>query len=341
MKGSVLVYGAGVIGSVYALRCAAAGFRVAAVARGERLASLRRHGLALRNAPLGIEERAEIEVAEAPPIGESYDAIIVALRSGQVESGLMALRDAHAQGPVAVIGNNLGDLPHQASIVGSGRVAFGFGAFGGYRDDGGIVYLDGRDARHRGARSIGSTTLGIIDEGSRPALGRIEAVLETAGLPTSECPDIRAWLLYHAALVFPMAGAIYASGGTQERFCRTRDAVALGVRAAKELFRALESLGVPMQPRSLKRLAALPERLLVPLLSKRLGGESARIAMFGHVNAGGGRSEISGQAAVLDAFARGAGADMPAWTSLVPYFSADSAPEPLPDGSRELRLRWL
>ena len=42
----ILVYGAGVIGTLYAARLQEGGHRVTAVARGQRLADIRRYGLA-------------------------------------------------------------------------------------------------------------------------------------------------------------------------------------------------------------------------------------------------------------------------------------------------------
>ena len=46
----VLVLGAGVIGSVYAARLLRAGHHVVMLARGQRLADLRAHGLVLEDA---------------------------------------------------------------------------------------------------------------------------------------------------------------------------------------------------------------------------------------------------------------------------------------------------
>jgi 2-dehydropantoate 2-reductase len=55
MTGRVLIYGAGVIGSVYAVRLAKAGFDVTLAARGERLEAIRSHGLRIRHAFLAEE----------------------------------------------------------------------------------------------------------------------------------------------------------------------------------------------------------------------------------------------------------------------------------------------
>ena len=45
----VLIYGAGVIGTLYAGKLADAGHKVTVVARGQRLADIRQHGLVLED----------------------------------------------------------------------------------------------------------------------------------------------------------------------------------------------------------------------------------------------------------------------------------------------------
>lgn len=193
MAKRVLVYGVGVIGSVYALRLSKAGIAVSVVARGERLSSIRSSGLVIRHALLGDEERADVEIFETAPEAGDFDLVLVALRSGQVESALNALAEARVGGPVAVIGNNLGDLRGQAAIVGAERFLPGFGMIGGYRDGGSIVYLDSRSARKRALKNLGKTTLGTIDERAGPALGAACGLLASAGLPVAVNPDIAAW----------------------------------------------------------------------------------------------------------------------------------------------------
>jgi len=337
----ILVVGAGVIGSAYALRFAGAGCSVSLLARGERLAALRAEGIVLRHAMLGIEERAEAEILESYEEGASYDLVLVALRSGQIESALEELAAARIGGPVLVVGNNLGDYAAQSRIVGPDRFVLGFGSFGGYRDGKAVVYIDGRTKEKPGAERLSGTTLGILDESARPALEAARDAIGGAGLSSKESPDISAWLICHAALVFPLAGAIYAAGGDQARLCRTRDAIVLGIRAAKELMRALRELCIRLEPAYMRNLGRMPEWILIRMLSKAFAGEGARVGMFGHANAPGGRDEIGGQAAVLDARLRASGLNMPSWDRLLPYFAMSGAPEAIADGARRLRIRIL
>jgi 2-dehydropantoate 2-reductase len=338
MGRKVLVYGAGVIGSVYAVRFARAGFDVSVVARGDRLEAIRKDGLRIRHVFLGEEERADVKLLERLD-AEAYDLVLVTVRAGQIMSALADVNQCGEAGTVIAIGNNIQAHAEQAALVGPGRFVLGFGSFGGYRDGGVIAYLDGRTREKPSLEHGNSTTLGALSTESASALERAKEAFAKAGLRTVTSPDMVAWLQCHAALVFPLAGAIYAAGGEQDRTCRTRDALVLGVRACHELFRALRKLGIRLEPAALKTLLRMPEPLIVRMMGLRFAGESARVAMFGHANAPRGRGEIAEQASLLDSLARKAGLPLPSWERLLPYFDPQSGVPPIGDGSRTLRLR--
>jgi 2-dehydropantoate 2-reductase len=340
MSKSVLIYGAGVIGSIYAVRLSRAGFDVAVVARGDRLSAIRSAGLRIRHAFLKLEERADVECMESLDPARDYDFMLVTVRAAQITKALSDLARSRSTAPVVVIGNNFQGHAEQAARMGADRLVLGFGAFGGYRQEGVIVYLDGRTPKRPEAKYRSSTTLGTISQEAEPALSCAEGFFRIAGLPTRRSPDMVAWLKCHAALVFPLAGCIYAAGGQQARTCRTRDALVLGVRAVHELFRALHKLGIRTEPRSLKGLLRMPEPLIVRTLAKGLAGESAAVAMFGHANAVGGHVEIAEQALALDAFIRTAGLPLDNWERLLPYFTPGTNAVPLADGSRTLRVHF-
>ncbi len=336
---NILIYGSGVIGSVYAVNFTKAGNAVSVLARGARLAELREGGLRIRNVFLGDSEEAPVEILERLPEGKVFNLVLVAVRSGQIIAALKELAQAVTAEVVLVVGNNLEDHAEELAVAGEKHLVLGFGAFGGYREDGVVFYTDGRTKERPEPKHRSKTTIGGLTPSSQAAMERVKTLFLPAGLPLSESDTIRAWLICHAALVFPLAGAIYAAGGDQGRTCRTRDALILSIRACKELIGALRTLGIQVEPDSLKKLLATPEWLLVGILRKALTGEGARVAMFGHANAAPGRSEISGQAKVLDDIVQGAGRPLPNWARLLPYFDATKEEDYLPDSSRKLRYR--
>jgi 2-dehydropantoate 2-reductase len=79
----LLVYGAGVLGSLLAARMHEAGHDVALLARGERLAALRRHGLQFAEGDSPVVRRVPVPVVEHPADG--YDLIAVLVRAHQLE----------------------------------------------------------------------------------------------------------------------------------------------------------------------------------------------------------------------------------------------------------------
>ena len=83
----------------------------------------------------------------------------------------------------------------------------------------------------------------------------------------------------------------------------------------------------------------MPEWFLVRMLSKRMDGESARVAMFGHANAPGGHDEISRQAEVFDKIIRKAEIPLVSWNKLLPYFRKQDEKKLIADKSRTIRLR--
>jgi 2-dehydropantoate 2-reductase len=339
MGQKILIYGAGVIGSVYAVRFARAGFHVTVLARGDRLNAIRSGGLRIRNVFLKDEERAEVSCVDSLEAAPEYDMALVTVRGPQIMGVLRDLARIKSAAPVVVIGNNFSGHAEQAACIGRERFVLGFGSFGGYRDDGVIAYLDGRTPTRPGLKNASLTRLGVFSPEAEPALFRSAGYFTLAELPTARNSNMCAWLKCHAALVFPLAGSIYAAGGGQERTCRTRDALVLGVRACHECFRALRTLGIALEPRSLRTLMMIPEPLIIRMLQRGLSGEGAAVAMFGHANAVGGSGEICEQAHCLDKLVRTAGLPLQSWGRLLPYFSPGNAVPPIPDGSRTLRLR--
>jgi 2-dehydropantoate 2-reductase len=97
-----VVFGAGVLGSLYAARLAAAGYDVTLVARGRRLADLHEHGLVVEDAASG--ERSvtrSVRFVEAIPPGETFAYCLVLVRKTQLADALEVL--AKAEGVAAFV----------------------------------------------------------------------------------------------------------------------------------------------------------------------------------------------------------------------------------------------
>ena len=88
---NILVYGAGVIGSVYAARLQEAGYNVSLLARGERAVSLRAQGIVLENAATGQRTTTQVSLVDHLAPTDSYDVVIVTVRLDQLTSVLPTL----------------------------------------------------------------------------------------------------------------------------------------------------------------------------------------------------------------------------------------------------------
>lgn len=72
----ILVYGAGVQGSVYCARLRQAGHEVSVLARGARLREIRAYGIGLRELPHGVQVATQIDVVET--LEPEYDHELIA-----------------------------------------------------------------------------------------------------------------------------------------------------------------------------------------------------------------------------------------------------------------------
>ena len=166
----------------------------------------------------------------------------------------------------------------------------------------------------------------------------IARILESApGFGAEIRTDMDAWLKYHVALLFPsLAPALHAAGVDNYRLGRTRDLVVLGIRAIREGFRVLQSLGLPVTPSKLKMFAWLPEPILVPLAQRLLANPLMETALVKHAAAA--HDEVQHLIVEFMMLARTTSVPTPTIDRLLRYYEPD-APQ-VPDGSAEIPLDW-
>jgi 2-dehydropantoate 2-reductase len=87
----VLIYGAGVIGRLYAGKLADAGHKATVVARGQRLADIRQHGLVLEDIVHDRRWTVQVEAAERLSSDDEHDLALITVRRDQLESALSEL----------------------------------------------------------------------------------------------------------------------------------------------------------------------------------------------------------------------------------------------------------
>ena len=182
----VLIYGAGVIGCLYASLLAEKSIDTAIYARGNRLEQLRKYGL--RYFKEGKICKANAKVIDILPPSDCYDFIFLTVRENQLHNALRELADNQSPTIVTMV-NSLENYRDWEELCGVGRILPAFPGAGGGFDENGIL-----DAALT-PRLIQPTTFAEIDgrETSRTKL--LNKLFRIAGIPCQLVGDMHAWQL--------------------------------------------------------------------------------------------------------------------------------------------------
>ncbi|MCR4641050.1 MAG: ketopantoate reductase family protein [Lachnospiraceae bacterium] len=243
----ILIFGAGVIGSLYGALLAEAGYDVSVYARGRRLESLTQDGLLykrkgkIRKAPVRVLSKLEEE--------DRYDLILLTVRENQLHAALEELRQNVSPTIVTMV-NSLETYDSWEALCGAGRIIPAFpGAGGGF--DGNVL-----DAALT-PRRIQPTTFGKTG-GREKNLARL---LRRAKIPCQIVPDMHAWQLCHLAMVVPIADAYYEAADPEHA---GRDA-ALMRKTAKQIRENLDAIAarkIRLSPGKMQTFRLLPTPLV-------------------------------------------------------------------------------
>ena len=328
----ILVYGAGPLGSVFAARLHEGGHDVSILARRQRLADLRTHGIVLHDTSTDQQTLNRVNVVEALAPEDAYDLVLVVMRKNNALDILPILAANHHTPNVLFLTNNAAGPGELVEALGRERVLIGFPGAAGYRE-GHVVYcLTGTDDEPF------PVPFGEVNGRVTNRTLEVASILTSApGFEAEIRSDMDAWLKCHVALLMPsLAPALYMCGTDNYRMARTRDAVVLSFRAIREGFRVLRALDVPITPARYRVLEWIPEPLAVQVLQRMLSDERMEVAMVGHANAA--RDEMKHLADEFLVLVRQSGVPTPAIDRLYPHLDPET---PLmPEGSAEIPLRW-
>ena len=267
----LLVYGAGATGSLLSAHLHEAGHDdVSLLARGERLATLRTHGVQLAEAESPVVRRVPVPVVEHPDGG--YDLIAVCVCTHQVDAVLESLADV--EGDVLFLLNWAAGPEPLGAVIGPERVLLGFPPAQA------AGTMDGDVIRYRAAGLMTRRVpmpIGEPDGRSTPRVERIVQTFRTAGINAKAEPRMDAWLKTHAAFEVPLGQAVHAAGGP--------GALADDPNAVRDMLHLmrqnLAALPIPPVPRAFAALQRLPEGLLVALLRRFLRSPTAAYSGLG------------------------------------------------------------
>lgn len=248
----ILIYGAGVIGSLYAvLFSKVKHVDVDVYARGSRLAALKEKGLCyLDNNGVNL---ADVNIIERVKQENIYDFVFITVRENQIHAVLEELKSNKSKTLVTMM-NTLEDYRKWEDIVGAGKILPAFPGAGG------SINEDVLDAGLTPAL-IQPTAFGEISGKKSERSKVLKKLFRDAHVPFQMVKDMHIWQLCHLAMVVPIADAYYEAENPE----RAGKEKSLMLKTAKRIKRNMRwlngHLGM-LSPLKMYLFVLLPSRLL-------------------------------------------------------------------------------
>lgn len=267
----ILVYGAGVIGSLYASKLAKAGFDVTVLARGERLSWLNRNGLLYRFGADFIH-KADVKIIDRLEDDDKYNYILLTVRANQAEDALRSLKSNSSKTIVTLVSNPK-DYSEWENIVGEGRILPAYPGGGGSIVDG---VLDAKLA----PMLICPTTFGEISGESTRRSRALAYIFRKSHIPYKMVGDMHGWQLCQLSVAIPLANAYYNSDNP-EKVWEDGSVIEMTVMEIRKNLESLNEQGV-LLPKQLKHFAMMPNRLNAIVLKMLYRSRFGNLFMFRH-----------------------------------------------------------
>ncbi len=307
----ICIYGAGVIGSIFAGKLALAGNNITVLARGDRHEEIKKNGINLVNYKTNKSQKVMVKTIDSLLPNDKYDYIFVVMQRTQVDEILPVLSQNCSKNIVFVV-NTASGYEKWAQAVGAERLLVGFPSAGGERKDGIVDYFIGKGL----IRMFQTTTFGEYSGEKTQRVCALIKVFNHAGIPTVFCANMDAWQKTHIAIVTNIGNALYQHNCSNLALSKSYNDVVNMVRGIKEGFAVLRALGYPITPRKLWYLN-LPIGMIAFVLRIIMGTQLAEITMVKHCAAA--KAEMSYLQSELDALIQISGVSTPTIDKLRRY----------------------
>jgi 2-dehydropantoate 2-reductase len=252
----LLIYGAGVIGSIYAVYFSKAGYDVSVYARGKRLEELETKGL--RYLEKSKIRKADVRILAKLADDDIYDFIFLTVRENQLYEALEELKANRSKCIVTMV-NSIDDYHIWENICGKGRIIPAFPGAGGSIKDG---VLDAALTPW----VVQPTTFAEISGRRTERTQRLSRIFKKAHIPYQVVDDMHIWQLCHLAMVVPIADAYYEA----ENPPKAGKELQVMIKTAKRLkrnFRFLKDYLGELSPHKMNMFLFIPESILAIGLS--------------------------------------------------------------------------
>jgi 2-dehydropantoate 2-reductase len=250
----IVILGAGVQGTVFAVRLALAGHQVTLVSRPERALELRRRGAAIQDAETLRTCTKVLPVLERLPPDFPADICLVTVRHEQIETVLPALVKASSIPRVVFMANTAYRSENLSVVLGSSRMVLAFPGIAGYRQGSMIRYVDIAQQH-------------AVVEQRAPD---IASLFRGAGFRVDRVRDMDAWLQRHAVFITAIAGALYENGCDACLLAQNREAVRRAIVGVRQGWAAEDRKEVGAGPLALRTIMSWVPLQLSVLYWRRL-----------------------------------------------------------------------
>lgn len=236
----LLIYGAGVIGCLYATLFSKAGYDTSIYARGQKLDSFRKNGLLYE--VKGRIYTSNVKIIDKLEKDDEYDFVFLTVKENQVHMALEEL-SANISPNIVTMVNTLEAYYYWERLCGKGRIIPAFPGAGGSFDDG---VLRAALTPH----IIQPTTFAEINGRRTTRILSLSTILKKARIPYQIVKDMHQWQLCHLAMVVPLADAYYEAQNPKEAW-RERRVMDKTAKQMKENFRTLYRMGITLSPQKM------------------------------------------------------------------------------------------
>jgi 2-dehydropantoate 2-reductase len=276
----ILIYGAGVIGSIFAGKIALRGYDVTVLARGNRYREIDGNGIVLTNPLTNKTDRVNVKLIATLTETDVYDYVIVVVQNQQIDDILPILSKNKSPNIVFVVNNPLG-YQKWINSVGYDRIMIGFPSAGGERKNGVVNYFIGKGI----IKLFQSTTFGELNGKRTERLKELHKIFKNSGFSPSINTNMDWWQKTHLAVVLPGGKALYRYKSNNYELSKSFKTLKNSVLATRELFSVLKSINVPITPKKMY-FYYLPASVITKIWQIVMNTKIAEYAMAKHTIAG-------------------------------------------------------
>ena len=273
----ILIYGAGVIGSIYAARLFEANGSVTLLARGKRYETLKQNGVIIKDISTGKQTISNVPLAQQLATTDFYDLIIVTVRLNQLDSVIKIIKQNTVCPLIMLMLNNPDNMQELQNELAHRHIILGFPGIGGAYAANRIDYIQIKQQQ---------TTIGEMSGKISKQIQEIKELFEKVGFKIAVSKNMQAWLKTHAVFVACISAAICKENGDSVRLGKNRSSIKMMVKAISEGFTACKKLGMPIAPFNLKIIfMIMPQWFSICYWQNAMQSKVGTLAMAPHANA--------------------------------------------------------